>query len=147
MSNQKKNTSLKYVLGSDSLEFIKELCKIKLDKFSYDIFTLQSPNHVFVDFIKQSYNDLCVGWNSPQDYSQAGERTLFSEIFISQFKLFSKMTKLLHFKWIEKKLTNTDHSWMVKKDFIKKDVQLKFLDGVGIMNKNKINFLMIESSG
>jgi hypothetical protein len=57
------------------------------------------------------------------------------------------MTKLLHFKRIDKKLNNTDHIWFTKKNFVKKEVQLKLLDGVGVMKKNNVNFLMIESSG
>lgn len=63
---------------------------------------------------------------------KGGERTLFSEVFIQQFKNSGKMTKLLQFVWwIEKKMPNIDHSWLVKKDFVKKEVQLKLLDGIG----------------
>jgi hypothetical protein len=46
----------------------------------------------------------------------------FLKFFIQQFELFSKMAKLLQFKWVEKKMNNTDHTWLVKKDFVKKEV-------------------------
>ncbi|KAI8080853.1 uncharacterized protein B0P05DRAFT_468782 [Gilbertella persicaria] len=127
---------------------MNQLFAIKTPNFSKAIFTLDyASDGLFIDFLKQSYNDLCICWNDPQDYSQGGERTFFSEVFIQQFKLFSKMTKLLQFKWVEKKLNNTDYSWLVKKDYIKKDVQLKLLDGIGIMKKKNTNFIMLESSG
>ncbi|KAL9544078.1 hypothetical protein PS6_008941 [Mucor atramentarius] len=100
-----------------------------------------------MSYMKQSYNDLCIIFNSSKDYSKGGERTLFSEVFVQQFKFFAKMTNLLEFTWIEKKMLNVDHSWLVKKDFVKKNIQLKLLDGIGMMKKNKVNFIMIESSG
>ncbi|KAI8978983.1 hypothetical protein BDB01DRAFT_725846 [Pilobolus umbonatus] len=124
-----------------------------MSNFSQEIFNIDhcsyvtSVNSTFIDFIKQSYNDLCICWNDTRDYQLGGERTLFSEVFLQQFKLFAKMTKLLYFKWIEKKMNNTDHVWLAKKNYVKKDVQLKLLDGIGIMKKNGVNFMMIESSG
>ncbi|KAF1805142.1 hypothetical protein FB192DRAFT_1455388 [Mucor lusitanicus] len=67
-------------------------------------------------------------FSAPEDYLKGGERTLFSEVFIQQFKNSGKMTKLLQFVWwIEKKMPNIDHSWL--------------------MAKNNINFIMLESSG
>jgi hypothetical protein len=148
MKNMRVNSSLQAVLGEDYLKFIKSLFDINMSNFSKEIFNLDHAfDNPFIEFLKQSYNDLCVCWNDPRDYSQGGERTLFSEVFIQQFKLFSKMTKLLQFKWVEKKMNNTDHTWLVKKDFVKKEVQLKLLDGIGIMKKNNINFIMLESSG
>lgn len=148
MKNMRVNSSLQSTLGENYLEFIKNLFAINMSIFSKEIFNLDhASNNPFVDFLKQSYNDLCICWNDPRDYSQSGERTLLSEVFIQQFKLFSKMTKLLHFKWVEKKMHNTDHIWLAKKDFVKKEVQLKLLDGIGIMKKNSVNFIMLESSG
>lgn len=148
MKNMRVNSSLQSTLGENYLEFIKNLFAINMSIFSKEIFNLDhASNNPFIDFLKQSYNDLCICWNDPRDYSQSGERTLLSEVFIQQFKLFSKMTKLLHFKWVEKKMHNTDHIWLAKKDFVKKEVQLKLLDGIGIMKKNSVNFIMLESSG
>lgn len=146
--DMQSNSSLREILGGNYLEFIKSLFSINMSNFSKEIFNIDhSIDHTYIDFMKQAYNDLCMCFNSPQDYSLGGERTLFSEVFVQQFKIFAKMTKLLVFKWIEKKLPNVDHSWLVKKDFVKKDVQLKLLDGIGIMKKNNVNFIMIESSG
>ncbi|EPB84425.1 hypothetical protein HMPREF1544_08789 [Mucor circinelloides 1006PhL] len=98
--------------------------------------------------MKQPYNNLCIVFNSSQGgYLKGGERTLFSELFVQQFKNFAKMSNFLEFTWIEKKMPNVNHSWLVKKDFVKKDIQLKLLDGVGMMKKNKVNFIVIESPG
>jgi hypothetical protein len=147
------NSSLISVLGDNYAEFIKCLYGVDMSNFSQEIFNIDhsyyvtAANSTFIDFLKLSYNDLCICWNDTQDYQQGGERTLFSEVFLQQFKIFAKMTKLLYFKWIEKKMNNTDHVWLAKKNHVKKDVQLKLLDGTGIMKKNGVNFLMIESSG
>jgi hypothetical protein len=147
------NSSLISVLGDNYAEFIKCLYGVDMSNFSQEIFNIDHSSYVtaanstFIGFLKQSYNDLCICWNDTQDYQQGGERTLFSEVFLQQFKLFAKMTKLLYFKWIEKKMNNTDHVWLAKKNYVKKDIQLKLLDGTGIMKKNGVNFLMIESSG
>ncbi|RCI02333.1 hypothetical protein CU098_011895 [Rhizopus stolonifer] len=148
VKNMRSNSSLVTTIGEGCTKLLKKLYAVDMDNFSQEIFnTNYTCNNTFVKFLKQSYNDLCICWNDPQPYNQYGERTLFSEIFLQQFKLFSKMTKLLYFKWIEKKLQNTDHIWLTKKNYVKKDVQLKLLDGVGIMKKNNVNFIMLESSG
>jgi hypothetical protein len=100
---------LKTVLGGDYAAFIKKLFAVDMSKFSRDFFNHDSSpfsttaNDTFIEFMKQSYNDLCICWSDPQNYNQCGERTLFSEIFLQQLKIFAKMAKVLFFKWIEKK--------------------------------------------
>lgn len=79
-------------------------------------------------------------------YGNTGERALFGEAFLQQFKLFGKITKLLSFKWVEKKQQGVDHLWLTKKGFNTKEIDYKLLDGVGVYNE-EINYLLIESSG
>jgi hypothetical protein len=152
VKNMRVNSSLRAVLGDEYPTLVKKLFDTKMSNFSQEIFNLDyssyttTANRTFVEFLKQSYNDLCICWSDPQEYQNYGERTLFSEVFVQQFKIFAEMTKLLHFKWIEKKLNNTNHIWLTKKNFVKKEVQLKLLDGAGVMKKNNVNFIMLESS-
>lgn len=77
---------------------------------------MYDPSNPLVDFFRPSYNDLCICRNDPRDYNPSGGRILLAEVFIQQFKLFSKMTKLIYFKWMEKKLHNTDHIWQSKEE-------------------------------
>lgn len=106
VKNMRSNSSLAAAIGEGYSEFMKQLYAVDMDNFSQEIFnTNYTCNNTFVKFLKQSYNDLCICWNDPQPYNQYGERTLFSEVFLQQLKLFSRMTKLLYFKWIEKKTT------------------------------------------
>jgi len=128
---------------------MKSLFIIDLSNSSRDIFNRDFPaENAYISFMKQPYNNLCIVFNSSQGgYLKGGERTLFSELFVQQFKNFAKMSNFLEFTWIEKKMPNVNHSWLVKKDFVKKDIQLKLLDGVGMMKKNKVNFIVIESPG
>lgn len=90
--------------------------------------------------------DMYINWNDPDSYVGKGERTIFCETFLQQFKIFGKMTKLLKYTWVEKKQTGVEHPWMVKHKYVNKDVHSKMLDGIGIMQE-KINYLLIESSG
>ncbi|KAK4519166.1 uncharacterized protein ATC70_009398 [Mucor velutinosus] len=148
MEDLRLNKSLVTVLGDDYLDFMKKLFSVDMSDFAREIFSIKpTSSNDCMKFMQQSYNDLCVNFNDPPNYSRSGERTLFVETFVQQFKLFSRMTRLLYFKWAEKKLQSSDHCWLLKKDFQKKDVQLKLLDGVGIMKKNDVNFIMLESSG
>lgn len=146
----KRNLYLKKALGDNYLFMLNNLFAVELTDFSRDIFnmTYDGPKNTFFEFVKLSYNDLCVCWSDERDYCSDGERTLFCEVFIQQFKLFSKTTKLLRFKWAEKKMNDHDASWLPKKDYDKKEVQLKLLDGVGtLMKKKEVSFILIESSG
>jgi hypothetical protein len=99
-------SSLRSILGDDYATLVKKLFDTSMSNFSQDIFNLDyrsyttTANRTFVEFLKQSYNGLCICWSDPQDYEHRGERTLFSGVFIQQFKLFSRMTRLLYFKWI-----------------------------------------------
>jgi len=149
MEHLRLNKSLKTVLGDKSLDFMKKPFSVDMSNFARDIFSTQpASTNDFVKLMQQSYNDhLCVNFDDPPDYSQSGERTLFVETCVQQFELFSRMTRLLYFKWVEKKMKSSNHCWLSKKDFQKKDVQLKLLNGVGIMRKNNVNFIMLESSG
>jgi hypothetical protein len=90
-----------------------------------------------MEFIKYSMNDLFVIWSDPQDYIQDGERTLYCEVFLQQFKLFAKMTKLLKFKWVEKKQCGIDDAWLQKNDYSRKGVQVKLLDDIGLLKKER----------
>lgn len=103
LRSMKVNSSLQSILGEDYLEFIPKLFKVDMACFSKEIFTIEyALNSCFVEFLRRSYNDLCICWNDPCDYEHNGERTMFVEVFVQQFKLFSKITKLLQFKWVEK---------------------------------------------
>jgi hypothetical protein len=139
----KRNLCLQKALGDDYLSMLNDLFAVELENFSRDIFNLtyDGPRNIFFEFVKQSYNDLCICWSEERDYSNDGERTFFCELFIQQFKLFSKITKLLKFKWAEKKINNRDTSWLAKKDYNKKEIQIKLLDGLGTLKKMKLIFL------
>ncbi|CAO3616503.1 unnamed protein product [Mucor fragilis] len=98
------------MLGDESLDFMKKLFSVDMSDFAREIFSIQpTSTSDFVKFMQQSYNDLCVNLDDPPDYSQSGERTLFVETFVQQFKLFSRMTRLLYFKWVEKKMKSSNH--------------------------------------
>jgi hypothetical protein len=105
----KKNISLTKVLGPNYLfattttKICNRGCFTPVYTKSFFNLSQDDTSNCFFDFVKRSYNDLRVCWADEREYTSDGERTLFCEVFIQQFKLFSKIIKSIKFKWAKKK--------------------------------------------
>ncbi|CAO3589937.1 unnamed protein product [Absidia cylindrospora] len=145
MDEQKHKKSLKNLPGT--FGFLKTVLKQDLDDIpqylwanGYDGCTADELTmNKMIRYILTDYHLNCM-----DDDNTANERTPFCEHFIPVFKAFARVTGLMKFTWCEKGLINNRLlSLCLPKPLLLRSL----LDGVGISHKDKLERVLIESSG